>query len=179
MILAIWNGGEPTIVGNHKRVRLPDGNVVIGARPEPGRDLYEFVERAAKPGPYQQVTGMNYRKAGSKIFGTRTLEWMPVEEARQRKIRELEQMERELLRDSEWAFQSEVEWDRIEASETEGQAVSSVRDVILDDSTAAYRRDVRIAGALARKAVRSARSTAELAGIGIRTESPQGRHDDE
>jgi hypothetical protein len=179
MILAIWNGGEPTIVGNHKRVRLPDGNIVIGARPEPGRDLYEFVERVAKPGPYQQVTGMEYRKAGSKIFGTQTLEWIPVEDARQRKINELEQMERDLLRDSEWAFLSEVEWDRIEATGTDRQTVSRVRDVILDDSAAAYRRDVRIAGAMARKAVRSANSTAELAAIGIGTGSLEGLRNDE
>lgn len=70
-MLAFWNGGNPRVVRNTRRVSMPNGDVRLNAGPDPDNDLYNFVS-GAKPGAFQRIVSTSYDNDGWTITETHT-----------------------------------------------------------------------------------------------------------
>jgi len=86
-MLAFWNGGNPQVVRNTRRVLMPNGDVRLNAGPDPDDDLYAFIA-GAKPTKYQAITARSYANDGWTITETNTLS--DIAAARARDLRKAE-----------------------------------------------------------------------------------------
>ena len=86
MKLAFWNNGNPRVLRNNKRVRLPNGDTAMNAMPVPESDLYEYVESGPHPNRYQGNTDTTYENDGWTITATRTVAWADIERVREDRI---------------------------------------------------------------------------------------------
>lgn len=89
MTLALWNGGTPRVVRSNTRVRLANGNIVFNAAADPANDLFHFVEAGPMPGWFQRRTGVAYDNDGWRITATASIDWIAIEEIRDRRIGEI------------------------------------------------------------------------------------------
>lgn len=69
--MAFWNNGSPRIV----RVGMLDkvSGRFIGGNPDPGIDLYAFVEKGSTPGRFETPGVVVYSKAGTTVTATRSV----------------------------------------------------------------------------------------------------------
>ncbi len=86
-MLAFWNGGDPRVARNPKRITMPNGDVRLNAGPDPDDDLYAFVP-GARPDRHQSVISRSYANDGWTITETNTLS--DIAAARVRQLRKSE-----------------------------------------------------------------------------------------
>lgn len=83
-----WNDGAPrkarvTGSGNRRRLTLPDGRTLVGAiGADPALDLYTMAETGPTPGLYERAGTSAYAKAGTVITKTRSVEDIPLADAK-------------------------------------------------------------------------------------------------
>lgn len=73
-MLAFWNDGKPRKVRSNSQVKLPNGDIVLNAKPDPDNDLYEYVDVGPMPDRKYEVAGpVTYDNDGWTITATRSV----------------------------------------------------------------------------------------------------------
>lgn len=83
MKLCIWKDGELVkVYQNNRSIKLPNGDTVMNAKPDPSNDLFEYDEVGQSPNLWQTRGQIKYENDGWTVTATRTVQDVDLDVAR-------------------------------------------------------------------------------------------------